>query len=315
MPWQDPHARAAALASAQQRIGITVDGKYRIVSVIGVGGMGVVYEAKHLFLDRAVALKVLHPRYEDAHDAAKRFLREARTLGQIGHRAIVQVLDGGFLDGTTPYLVMERLQGENLTQRIQRRKAVRLEQGLIVMREILKGLVAAHAKGIVHCDLKPENVFLVDRAIEAGSVKILDFGVARMIAVEPPPNDPDSGLRAYGTPEYMAPEQIVGGEIEPRTDLYGVGVVSYEALTGRAPFAATGDVRASVFMRILREVPPRPVGLREPIPSAVAALIDRLLAKSVDARPASAADALRVIDDLGLVPPTSLPSIRVAKPH
>ena len=315
MPWHDAQARAAALATAMQRVGVTVDGKYRIVSVIGVGGMGVVYEAQHLFLDRAVALKVLHPRYEDAHDAAKRFLREARTLGRIGHRAIVTVLDGGFLDGTTPYLVMERLQGENLTQRIQRRKAVRLEQGLIVMREILKGLVAAHAKGIVHCDLKPENVFLVDRAIEAGTVKILDFGVARMIARDPAAIDPEAGLRAYGTPEYMAPEQIVGGEIEARTDLYGVGAVIYEALTGRPPFAAATDVRASVFMRILREVPPRAVGLREPIPAAVAALIDRLLAKTVDLRPASAADALRVIDELGLVPPTSLPSIRIAKPH
>src|ERR1700733_14502355 len=125
---RDPSVVAAAIRAAEHRLGLTVDGKYRITRVIGVGGMGVVYEAQHLFLDRTVALKVLHPRYEDAHDAEQRFLREAQALGRIGHRAIVTVLDGGFLDGTTPYLVMERLVGENLAYRIQRRKGLRVEQ-------------------------------------------------------------------------------------------------------------------------------------------------------------------------------------------
>src|SRR5438445_6818145 len=141
-PHRDARAIAEAFAAAKQRVGLTVDAKYRITAVLGVGGMGVVYEAKHLFLDRVVALKVLHPRYEDAHDAAKRFLREAQTLGRIGHRAIVQVLDGGFLDGTTPYLVMERLVGENLAERLRRRRALRIEAAVIVLREMLKALAA-----------------------------------------------------------------------------------------------------------------------------------------------------------------------------
>lgn len=306
----DPQSIAATLASAKQRVGSVVDGKYRIVSIIGVGGMGVVYEAKHLYLDRLVALKVLHPRYEDAHDAAKRFLREAQTLGRIGHRAIVQVLDGGFLDGTTPYLVMERLVGENLAERIRRRKGLRIEPAVIVLREMLKGLAAAHAKGIVHCDLKPENVFLIDKSIGAGTVKLLDFGIARMVA--PDGQRQEGELRAYGTAEYMSPEQITGGTIDPRTDLYGAGAVVYEALTGVAAFAPKPNVRATVFMRILREVPPRAVGVREPVPEALADLVDQLLAKSPDARPASAADALRAVDDMAIAPPTSLPSMRVA---
>lgn len=307
----DQDTLAAALATASQRVGSIVDAKYRIVSVIGLGGMGVVYEAKHLFLDRIVALKVLHPRYEDAHDAAKRFLREAQTLGRIGHRAIVQVLDGGFLDGTTPYLVMERLVGENLAERLRRRRALRIEPAVNVLREMLKALGAAHAKGIVHCDLKPENVFLIDKAIGPGTIKLLDFGIARMVVGEAP-RDPDSTLRAYGTAEYMSPEQITGGTIDPRTDLYGVGAVLYEALTGTAVFAPKKGVRSTVFMRILREVPPHVVGLREPVPEPLVELVDSLLAKSPGARPDSALDALRIVDEMNIVQPNSMPSIRVA---
>ncbi|MEI7892245.1 MAG: serine/threonine-protein kinase [Myxococcales bacterium] len=312
MGWQDPRAQTSVLTAAEQRLGTVVDGKYRIVSVIGVGGMGVVYEAEHLFLDRSVALKVLHPRYQDVHEAAQRFLREARTLGRIGHRSIVQVLDGGFVDGTTPYLVMERLVGENLAQRILRRQALRLEQVVVVLREVLKGLSAAHAKGIIHCDLKPENVFLAERAIQRRAIKILDFGIARMITAIP--EDTGDRSRTYGTPEYMSPEQIRGGVIDTRTDLYGVGVVAYEALTGRPPFPADTEVRRDVFKTILRDPPPAPIGLRDPIPPPLTALLLQLLAKDPNLRPASAVDVICALDDLNLVAPVSLPSIRAAKP-
>jgi serine/threonine-protein kinase len=315
-----PAARLNALAVAQQRVGTTVDGKYRLTSVLAVGGMGVVYEAEHLFLARPVALKVLHPRYEDAHDAAKRFLREASLLGSIGHRAIVEILDGGFVDGTTPYLVMERLCGENLAQRIHRRKALRLVQAVTVLREVLKGLAAAHAKGIVHCDLKPENVFLIDRRIEAGKIKILDFGVARMWGVQATlaylghSTSEESGVRQYGTPEYMAPEQITGGEVGPHTDMYGAGVVTYESLTGAPPFGTAAAGRARVFARILREEAPPAFGLREEIPAALAVLLERLLAKSPHDRPAAATDVLRAVDEMQLLPMTSVSAMRVAKP-
>jgi serine/threonine-protein kinase len=279
--------------------------------------MGVVYEAQHQFLGRKVALKVLHPRYEDGHDAAKRFLREAQTLGSIGHRAIVEVLDGGFVDGTTPYLVMEHLQGENLAQRITRRKALRLVQAVIILREVMKGLAAAHAKGVVHCDLKPENVFLVDRAIEMGHVKLLDFGVARIVGGADVDITTHSGIvdgnRLYGTPEYMAPEQVVGEELGPRTDLYGAGVVAFESLTGTTPFGTHAEKRAVVFGRILRDKVPRIVGLREKVPAALASLVESLLAKHAQDRPESAVEVLHLLDELELVP-TSMSSIPVAKP-
>jgi serine/threonine protein kinase len=307
---RDPTAVAAAIRAAEQRIGVTVDGKYRITAVIGVGGRGVVYEAQHLFLDRTVALKVLHPRYEDAHDAAQRFLREAQALGRIGHRAIVTVLDGGFLDGTTPYLVMERLVGENLAYRIQRRKGLRVEQAATAMREVLKGLGAAHAKGIVHCDLKPENVFLVDRAITAGSIKLLDFGVAKMVATKF--DEEQLATHAYGTPEYMAPEQLTGGTIEPRTDLYGAGAVAYEALSGAPPFGQREKDRKPMFMRILRDKPASIVGVREAVPRALEAFIVRLLAKAPEDRPDSALAALEELDSMKLAPATSIASIRIA---
>jgi serine/threonine-protein kinase len=307
---RDPSAVAAAIRAAQQRIGVTVDGKYRIKSVIGVGGMGVVYEAEHLFLDRTVALKVLHPRYEDAQDAAQRFLREAQALGRIGHRAIVTVLDGGFLDGTTPYLVMERLVGENLAYRISRRKGLRVEQVATVMREVLKGLSAAHAKGIVHCDLKPENVFLVDCAITAGAIKLLDFGVAKMVATKF--DEEQLPTHAYGTPEYMAPEQLTGGTIEPRTDLYGVGAVAYEALSGAPPFGQREKNRKPMFMRILRDNPAPIAGVREAVPRALEAFVVRLLAKAPGERPASALAALDELDAMRLATASSMSSIRVA---
>ena len=182
---------------------------------------------------------------------------------------------------------------------------------MIVLREMLKALGAAHAKGIVHCDLKPENAFLIDKAIGPGTIKLLDFGIARMVVGEAP-RDPDSTLRAYGTAEYMSPEQITGGTIDPRTDLYGVGAVLYEALSGTAVFAPKKGVRSTVFMRILREVPPHVVGLREPVPEPLVELVDQLLAKSPGARPASALDALRLVDEMNIVQPNSMPSIRVA---
>jgi eukaryotic-like serine/threonine-protein kinase len=307
---RDPVAVAAAIRAAEQRLGVTVDGKYRITAVIGVGGMGVVYEAQHLFLARTVALKVLHPRYEDAQDAAQRFLREAQALGRIGHRAIVTVLDGGFLDGTTPYLVMERLVGENLAYRIQRRRGVRVEQAATVMREMFKGLGAAHAKGIIHCDLKPENVFLVDRAISAGTIKVLDFGVAKMVATKF--DEEQLPTHAYGTPEYMAPEQLTGGTIEPRTDLYGAGAVAYEALSGTPPFGQREKDRKPMFMRILRDKPASIAGLREPVPRALEAFIMRLLSKTPELRPDGAAAAIEELDKMNLAPVSSMSSMRVA---
>ncbi|MCS6899454.1 MAG: serine/threonine-protein kinase [Myxococcales bacterium] len=282
----------------QQRLGTTVDGKYRLRSLIGVGGMGLVYEAEHLFLGREVALKMLHPRYADVQRWSSLFLKEARAAGSLTHRAIVQVMDAGFVDGTTPYLVMERLHGENLEARIKRRGGVRVEQAALIAREVLRGLIAAHHKAIIHCDLKPANIFVVDRSIAPGHIKILDFGISKtgqnvLFA------SPDEDEQILGTPHYMAPEQVAGQEIGPSTDLYGLGCILYEALTTSPPFQ--GSSKTKLF-RVIREVPPPPlVGKREPVPEGFRLFIERLLAKGISQRPASAAEALAELERLGLL--------------
>ncbi len=292
-----PSPLAHCPAEAEQRLGSTIDGKYRLRSLIGVGGMGLVYEAEHLFLGREVAVKMLHPRYADTHEWSSRFLREARAAGALTHRAVVQVVDAGFVDGTTPYLVMERLRGENLDERIRRRGGLRAEQVVVVMREVLRGLVAAHAKGIVHCDLKPANVFVVDRAIEAGRVKILDFGISKTghDALQA-----SAGDQVLGTPQYMAPEQVQGLEVTAQTDLHGLGLVAYEALTGTVPFR--GRDKAELFRAIVSGARPAWQGRRGPVPEALRGLVDRLLARTAAERPASAAEVLTELERLGLVP-------------
>ena len=239
-------------------------------------------------------------------------MKEARAAGSIGHRAIVQVMDAGFVDGTTPYLVMERLEGENLEQRIIRRQGIRVRQASVALREIMKGLAAAHAKGIVHCDLKPANIFLIDRRFDVGTVKILDFGISKM-AHESRSARTESGEHVLGTPQYMAPEQVQGGLVSPATDLFGAGAVIYEALSGASPFA--GKNRVDTFLKILRDDPPPLVGKREPVPTTLAALVETLLRKDPRERPSSAQDVGKLLEDLGLVPPSgSMGSIRAAKP-
>ena len=312
MPNGEPNSRALAIAA--QRLGTTVDGKYRIRAVLGLGGMGIVYEAEHLFLGRSVALKILHPRYADTQEAAARFLNEARAAGSIGHRAIVQVMDAGFLDGTTPYLVMERLEGEDLEHRIRRRKGLRVVQAAMVLREMMKGLAAAHAKDIVHCDLKPANVFLLDKHIDVGTVKILDFGISKV--GEQQTSRTESGEHVLGTPQYMAPEQVQGGVVSPQTDLFAAGAVVYEALAARPVFP--GENRVDLFVQILRDEPAPLVGNREPVPEAFTQLVLRLLSKSRRQRPASAADVVKAIDEMALLPHNpspSIPSIQAVRPR
>lgn len=285
-------------STATQRLGTTIDNKYRLRSLIGVGGMGLVYEAEHLFLGREVAVKVLHPRYADTHEWSSRFLREARAAGALTHRAVVQVVDAGFLDGTTPYLVMERLRGENLAERIVRRGGLRVEQVVVVVREVLRGLTAAHAKGIVHCDLKPANVFVVDRRVEPGHVKILDFGISKTGHDALHAQDTDQVL---GTPQYMAPEQVLGHEVTARTDLHGVGLIAYEALSASLPFAHPR--KSGLFRRIVGDPLPPLEGKRGPVPAGLTALVEQLLARSPSGRPASAAEALARLEGLGLFAP------------
>ncbi len=254
-----------------------IDGKYRIVRLIGEGGMGAVYEGLHTLIHRRVAIKVLHAGVVERAEAAMRFEREAQAAGRIGSPHIVEVLDLGSLPSGARYMVMEFLEGESLGSRIERGVLSPIDLYPIAA-QLLDGLIAAHGTGIVHRDLKPDNVYLQQRP-GGDFVKLLDFGISKFGVL----ND-DSGLSmtrtgaVMGTPFYMAPEQARGSkQVDHRADLYAVGVILYECLTGQVPF------RASSFNELMFKIAledPRPLRSLAPhVDEALAAIVTKAMSR------------------------------------
>ena len=214
-------------------------GNYRVTSLLGEGGMGVVYLAQHPVFGRKVAIKLLHAVLARDPDIVARFFNEARAIHMVAHENIVEILDFGQTADGQPYFIMEFLQGESLTEAIAR-GPMATEQVEAIGVQMCKALGAAHAKGIVHRDLKPHNVQLVIKADGALQVKILDFGVAKILSTP----DGASSVKTrtgslMGTPLYMSPEQCKGaGVLDHRTDIYSLGVILFEMLSGRPPFNA-----------------------------------------------------------------------------
>src|SRR6187401_2004204 len=221
--------------------GDLIDDKYRIVRLIGEGGMGAVYEGENTRIRRRVAIKVLHGNVAGMADAVARFEREAQAAGRIGSEHIVEVLDLGALPDGDRYLVMEYLDGDGLGTRIKNRTHLTPAELCPIAFQLMEGLAAAHGAGIIHRDLKPDNVFLLrSRHGKQDFVKLLDFGISKFSALSG-----DSGFSmtrtgaVMGTPYYMAPEQAKGSrELDHRVDIYATGVILYEALTGQVPFNA-----------------------------------------------------------------------------
>jgi eukaryotic-like serine/threonine-protein kinase len=278
--------------------GRVIGERYAVTGVIGEGGMGFVYEAKHLSIGKLVAIKVLHPRHAKDPEAVSRLRHEARVAGTLGHPNICAIYDMGRLDDGSPYLVLERLHGETLAQRLARAGRMEVADLLDIMLQVLSALAAAHQKGVIHRDLKPDNIFLSKREGMRPIPKLLDFGISRADDIEDTVDR--SGNLDVGTPYYMAPEQARGDRhFDARVDLWSAGVVLYEALTGHRPFTAK-NYNALLF-EILR-MPPRP--LREHDPSLAPGLqkiIDRALAKDPADRYLSAIElqgALRSYKDL-----------------
>lgn len=242
------------IAAVKLSPGELIDQKYRVVRILGTGGMGSVYEAENTRVERRVAIKVMH-KAQDRQDVA-RFEREARAA-QIGSPHIVQVFDLGYLSDGAPYMVMEYLAGESLGERLQRVGTLDAPQVVRIAKQILDALAAAHRAGIIHRDLKPDNVFLarVDGTDEE-MVKLLDFGISKITDSARRPADMSltrSGV-AIGTPHYMSPEQVQGAkDIDFRTDLYSLGVILYRCLSGQLPFESQ-DV-APLLVQILLETP------------------------------------------------------------
>ncbi|MFW5739057.1 MAG: serine/threonine protein kinase, partial [Myxococcota bacterium] len=261
------------------RIGQLLDGKYRVVRVLGKGGMGAVYEGENTLISRRVAIKVLHADLMKKPDMVSRFELEAQAAGRIQNDHINEVLDlGTLLDGSR-FMVLEFLEGETLKERIKRAGRLTPMQAVHVVRQVLVGLSAAHRAGIIHRDLKPGNVFILwEKLGQRDFVKIIDFGVSKfLLRGESDELDTTNANAVLGTPHYMAPEQLRRScDVDIRADLYSVGVILYKAITGRVPYNAK-SIQELVFE--LME--------SEPVPASrwVAGLdptFSRILDKAID---------------------------------
>ena len=234
-------------------IGSVLDGRYRVDSILGKGGMGRVYKGEHTGIGRAVAIKVLHADLGRNKEATQRFQREALASGRLDHPNIVGVTDFGQLEDGCLYLVMEALEGEGLGTRLEREKRIPWVEATEIMRGVLAGLRHAHERNVIHRDIKPDNIFIARKDGEQ-IVKILDFGIAKLLAgTGDDPATTRAGL-TVGTPAYLSPEQAVGGAITPASDLYSASVVFYEMLAGRPPFEDK-DPLAIMTAHVSRDAP------------------------------------------------------------
>ena len=270
------------------RIGTLLAGRYVIEDVIGEGGMATVYRARHKLVDRPCAIKILNPALATDHVVRERFRREAKSAQKLSHPNIIEIYDQGETDDHTAYMVMEHLRGSALADLVSR-GPMPIARAVGIMIQIARGIARAHDFEVIHRDLKPENIFVCSRDDGTDLVKLLDFGIARSRS--------DSRLTGagelFGTPQYMAPERITSGEAGPSVDLYALGVIFFEMVTGQLPFDAP-DI-PTFFIKHLKEPPRSPRLLNPKIPPALDDLILRLLAKDAKARPV---DSHRVHQDL-----------------
>jgi serine/threonine-protein kinase len=275
-------------------IGSMLDDRYRIEAVLGSGGMGRVYRAAHTETGRAVAIKVLHADLTRNREATQRFQREMLATGRLKHPNIVGFSESGEHAGAW-YLVMEMLEGESLGDRLGRDHRIHWVEALDILRGVLYGLGHAHDCGVVHRDIKPDNVYLTHKDGEPG-IKILDFGIAKLYAgTADDPASTRAGL-TVGTPAYLSPEQAVGGEITPASDLYSASIVLYEMLAGRAPFEDK-DPLAMLGAHVSRP-PPRfaDVAPGVEIPPGLEDIVQHGLRKAAAERIRTAADYLALLD-------------------
>jgi serine/threonine protein kinase len=261
------------------RIGSVVD-KYTIVRVLGRGGMGAVYEARHK-LSRRFAIKFLHPELAANREMLRRFENEAKAAGGLEHANLAAVIDSGLAADGAPYLVMEYLEGEDCASLLRRLGPLPVQRAADIVFQACRGLAVAHRARIVHRDLKPENLFLVDAGDGSDLVKVLDFGIAKLRS--------NSGSlvtrmgEALGTPHYMSPEQARGAsEVDERTDVWSLGVVLYELLSGRKPFKAVHFMHG--LQEILNSDPPRLRRLRRGLPARLVTVVERAMAKDLEGR-------------------------------
>jgi eukaryotic-like serine/threonine-protein kinase len=254
-------------------VGETIAGRYEVEELVGHGGMSSVYKARDALLERHVALKILHEQYSNDEDFVERFKREARSVAQLQHPNIVTVIDRGEEDGRQ-FIVFEYIEGENLKEHVVRKGRLDVSEALEIADEVARGLAFAHGQGLIHRDVKPQNVLLNGD----GRAKVTDFGIARTLDVD---GMTQTGT-ILGTSNYIAPEQASGQPVDAHSDVYALGAVLYELLAGEVPFP--GESFVAVAMKHMHEPAPNLLDVRRDVPLRVAAAVDRALEKDPEQR-------------------------------
>jgi serine/threonine-protein kinase len=288
---------SASPEASDPELGTLIGDRYRIVSLLGEGGMGSVYKAEHLQLAKHVAIKLLRPEISSRKDADARFQREAMAGARLQHPNVVGVLDFGDRPDGGKYLVMELLQGDSLRDLLDRTPQLPWPRAVHIARQILRGLAHAHDQGVIHRDIKPENVYLAHDGEDADFAKLIDFGIAMLTAGEGSDVRLTAAGLAVGTPTYLAPEQAVGGKLGGPTDLYSLSVVLFEMLTGRPPFVADEPVR---LLTAHAMTPPPTIAEVAPevaVPPAIEAVLRRGLAKTWGERIGTATEYIALLDE------------------
>jgi eukaryotic-like serine/threonine-protein kinase len=290
-------------AAADPFVGRTLDEKYLVEEHLGAGGMGAVYRARHLSMDRPVAIKFLQQRFVEDEAARVRFQTEARAAVKLRHPNAVSVTDFGQTSGGVVYIVMELLEGRTLREILSREAPLETARAISIMLQASNGVAAAHEAGIIHRDLKPSNILITQSADQPAAVKVLDFGIATFSADD----EEDEPVlvqtnTVIGTPRYMSPEQHIGNDLTAATDVYSLGVILYEMLTGMVPFS--GSTAAEIAEKHANNPPHSLRGIVATIPEDVEHDVLRALEKQPGDRPANAGEfrreLLETADRLGL---------------
>jgi len=282
-----------------------IAGRFRIEREIGTGGMGTVYLATHLGLERPVAVKIIKREFASDSDVAERFLREARTMAKLRHPHAAMIFDAGSLPDGRHFIIMELVEGETLSQALTREGRFSPNQAVKIATQVCDVLEEAHRLGIVHRDLKPSNIMLSHRG-----VCVLDFGVAKVLAstAESTATHASTGSgHLVGTPRYMSPEQCLGQRVGARSDLYSLGVLLYEMLAGRPPFV--DPLQSALLVKQATALPPPLPKLRQDVPRPLALAVHSLLAKRPEDRPRTAATAKSLLERSLVQPERTLPDV------
>lgn len=310
--WAEPKVKKKKKDSM---IGRTVAGRYEVIGLLGKGGMGAVYKARQPAVQRMIALKVLLQEFAENETVIRRFHQEALAASRLEHPNTIRVYDFGQTDDGILFIAMEYLRGQSLAQAQARGRGMSPKRVVHIMRQVCKSLSEAHKAGIIHRDLKPDNIFLVEIEGERDFAKVLDFGVAKLKEFEGNEGTLTQAGMIFGTPKYMSPEQARSGKLDPRSDVYALGVILFEMLTGRAPFV--GENPLSILIAQVNEQPPTfaEVNPEVEVPPALEAVVFKALAKNRDHRHASVDALLTELDAVDkLLDGASYESVAAALP-